>query len=103
MATPKEYAMKQEFSVQTTEDDDVVEVAIRCSRKMVQMALDVARVQVEEVTPQDFQPPRLQEGALAEPITPIQRRAELDAFVDAEWQERSNGPVLPNTGARTYG
>ena len=86
--------MRQDFSVQTTEEEGTVEITIRCTTKFVQMALDVARVQVEEVNPSQMQPPRLQEGPVAEPLQP--RSPEFDAYVDAEWRDRGSGPVLPN-------
>ena len=86
----------QEFSVKAHYDDEanVVEVVIRCSPNLIRPGMDIAQMQVVEVVPK--------EGPVAQPLEPapaptIRPSAELDAFIDGEWQERSRGPVLPNT------
>lgn len=82
--------MQQTFTVETVQDQvqEVVEVTIRCSPNLIQMGLDVARMQVEQVTrDSNPQPPPQLEG---------QHSPELDGFIDAQWKERSTGPTLPN-------
>ncbi|MEA5447960.1 hypothetical protein VB780_05225 [Leptolyngbya sp. CCNP1308] len=87
---------RQEFSVNAHYDEanEVVEVVIRCSPNLIRAGMDIARMQVVEVVPE--------EGPIAAPLEPApslppkQHSSELDAFIDSEWQERSSGPVLPN-------
>lgn len=88
---------RQEFSVNAHYDeaDEVVEVVTRCSPNLIRAGMDIASMQVVEVVPE--------EGAIAPPLEPapamqpIQHSSELDSFIDAQWKERSSGPVLPNT------
>ncbi|MBE9113762.1 hypothetical protein IQ273_30795 [Nodosilinea sp. LEGE 07298] len=56
---------QQTFSVDTIQDStqEVVEVTIRCSRNMIQVGLDVARMQVEALgTPEAPPRPQLEPG-----------------------------------------
>lgn len=94
--------MKKTFMVETDHDtdSDLVTIAIKCTPPMVPVAMDVVRMQTEaQIEPM----PQLQEGAIAPPLTPRQPapvvpiRSQVDTWVDAEWKERSSGPVLPNT------
>lgn len=79
--------MKQEFSVHAEHDQaaQVVELVIRCSPNLVRMALDVALLQIEEVTPDQAPAERVAlPAALNTAAPPV-----------PTWEHRGSSPVLP--------
>lgn len=99
--------MRKTFIVKTDHDpeQDLMTIEIKCAPAMVAVAMDVVRMQTETGPiphgGHSVNVHQLEEGPIAPPlqprnVVPLHQQNQVDAWVDAEWKEKSTGPVLPN-------